>query len=475
MSYARTMIQAFEPRTAENTLLILPQSTMRQQKIPADTITVQFGTHMQRAQVKGRETGRVVQMSPVLARSLLLPAGVPLLMRYDANQRRLVFGPFIGILISIHNVDPRNPFGSFTPFFNELTDVSRQKGGLVCAFTLQDVNWETKTVRGLIRRNGLWQFRTLPLPQCIYNRLASRERERSDSVSAWIKRCRENEIPFFNEQFLNKWHVHTALSSVKEAQSFLPKTVCLSGQDELKQMLAEHRSLYAKPANGSMGKGVYRIRRGPSGYQLANSYSAKVHKDLPSLYRALQKIGKGKPYLLQQGLKLIRNGGRTADFRVLVQKNGQGIWAVTSMVARIGAGSVVSNVARGGTMMPAKQALAICGPWLGGARPTPRSLQLAALQIAEMLETSMGGQYAEFGIDLGVDISGHIWLLEVNSKPSKSISTLNIREGEEELPRRARPSVRRLLDYAHYLGGFPRRVRIRKATRSTKLVKKRKS
>ncbi|RNB89575.1 YheC/YheD family protein [Brevibacillus fluminis] len=476
MSYVRTMIQALEPRTAEQCDVAIPQSFIRQLSIPADSVVIQFGSQTHRAQVKGREAGRVVQMTPTLARSLLLPGGVPLLMRYDANSMRLIFGPYIGVLVSAYGKDPQVPFGSFTPFFNELVDISRQHAGVVSVFTFHDVDWETKTVRGMIRRNGNWQLRTLPLPQSIYNRLASRQRERSESVEMMIKRFREHDIAFFNEHFLNKWHVHKALSSVPEATEFLPKTICLGDLNDMKDMLDQHRFLYAKPANGSMGKGVYRIRRGPSGYQLASSYSAKTHKDLPSLHRALKKIGQGKNYLLQQGLKLIRSGGRTADFRVLVQKNGNGEWAVTSMVARIGAGSVVSNVARGGTMMQVKQALAVCGPWATNMKPSPQTLQRTALSVAEMLETSMGGQYAEFGIDLGVDIHGHIWLLEVNSKPSKATTSLNIPEGQEEVPRRARPSVRRLYDYAKFLGGFPKikpTPKKRRKPLATKSLKKR--
>lgn len=473
MSYVRTMIQALEPRTAENIDLSIPQSIMRQLSMPADTITVQFGSQMHKAQVKGKEAGRVIRMTPALARSLLLPGSMPLLMRYDATFQRIIFGPYIGVLVSAYGKDQRNPFGSFTPFFNELADVSRQHAGLVSVFTLHDVNWEAKTIRGMIRKNGFWQLCTLPLPQCIYNRLATRQGERSESVGTMIRRCSENGIPFFNEQFLNKWHVHKALASMQDANEFLPKTICLGEIEELKEMLDEHRFLYAKPANGSMGRGVYRIRRGPAGYQLASSQSAKIHKDLPSLHRALKKIGKGKSYLLQQGLKLIRIGRSTTDFRVLVQKNRNGQWAVTSMVARIGAGSVVSNVARGGRMIPAQRALASSGSLNHTVRPSPQALQRTALSLAEMLETSMGGHYAEFGIDLGVDIHGHIWLLEVNSKPSKATSTLIKPEGEEELPRRARPSVRRLHEYAQFLGGFPKIIRKKQKPSATKSVKKR--
>lgn len=103
-------------------------------------------------------------------------------------------------------------------------------------------------------------------------------------------------------------------------------------------------------------------------------------------------------------------------------------------------------------MLPAQQALQLCGPWNTAQRPTEAVLKHVALQVARMLENGLEGHYAEFGIDLGVDTNGHIWLLEVNSKPSKSTTASKISPAS---PNRPRPSVIRMLDYAAYLSGYP--------------------
>ena len=89
---------------------------------------------------------------------------------------------------------------------------------------------------------------------------------------------------------------------------------------------------------------------------------------------------------------------------------------------------------------------------------------------------SIQGHYAEFGIDLGVDTRGHIWLLEVNSKPSKSTTAVQ-QPGDEEgehTPSRPRPSVIRMLDYAAFLSGFPLpRDKEKKANAAKKRKRKR--
>ena len=74
-------------------------------------------------------------------------------------------------------------------------------------------------------------------------------------------------------------------------------------------------------------------------------------------------------------------------------------------------------------------------------------LQQAALLIAKGIETHIPAHFGELGIDLAIDASGRVWLLEVNSKPSKNDNTpLN--------DNKIRPSVRMVIQYSRFLSGF---------------------
>ncbi|MNI54828.1 Endospore coat-associated protein YheD [compost metagenome] len=74
-------------------------------------------------------------------------------------------------------------------------------------------------------------------------------------------------------------------------------------------------------------------------------------------------------------------------------------------------------------------------------------LKTAALDIAQGIDKQLPSHFGELGIDLAVDTNGRIWLLEVNSKPSKNDNT-PIGGGK------IRPSVKQVIDYARYLSGF---------------------
>nr|WP_284646838.1 YheC/YheD family protein [Paenibacillus chinjuensis] len=56
------------------------------------------------------------------------------------------------------------------------------------------------------------------------------------------------------------------------------------------------------------------------------------------------------------------------------------------------------------------------------ARQLQKELTRLSELIPDVLE-SCHGRLVELGIDFGVDLDGYIWILEVNSKPGRSIFT----------------------------------------------------
>lgn len=258
---------------------------------------------------------------------------------------------------------------------------------------------------------------------------------------------------FFNEKYLDKTEVFDALQKDPHLQRYLPESHLHRGLPSLKTMFAKYPVVFLKPVKGSLGKGIIRISRMQDGTYVTHAtqkYGTRKasYDNLSKLSTALAGKMKTTRFQIQQGLHLIEIGSRPVDFRALVQKNVQGTWAITSVVARTaGSQHFVSNLARGGTLSTVKEAidrsnLPTAIKQKGGAR-----LQKAALEIAEGLDNHIPAHFGEFGIDLAMDQSGRIWLLEVNSKPSKNDNTPL---GENKI----RPSVKRLIDYASYLSGY---------------------
>lgn len=366
-----------------------------------------------------------------------------------SSRGRLLLGPILGILVSRHYSNtPEQLFGNLTTFCHEVSTAAQARYIETIIFTPEQLLKATDhRMEAFVYRHGIWSMVHCPLPHLVYNRLSSRIYEHSEAYQQLKAVLKRHHIPMFNENFLDKWQIHQTFAQQTELQPHLPTTTMFQNKASLRQMLKKYAILYLKPIHGSMGRGIYRIQRLT---QVKNPYLLQYmtlhglqQRSYPTFQRLIDslRVRMKQPYLIQQGLLLIKQHGSTVDFRALVQKNGNESWSITSLVARFGSSnSIVSNVARGGHALNAQQALQTLHGWKGRA-PTIQQLRQMALRVAEIFDQSIDGDFAELGIDLGVDIYGKIWILEVNSKPSKTDDTL--------LQERTitRPSVRKMLQY----------------------------
>lgn len=95
-------------------------------------------------------------------------------------------------------------------------------------------------------------------------------------------------------------------------------------------------------------------------------------------------------------------------------------------------------------MIPAKSVLqTLFGEHLG--KSVEVQFKDISLQTAAALTSQIDGDIGELGIDMGIDVHGDLWIIEVNSKPSKNLdSAIN----------KVRPSTKALLEYCLSLS-FP--------------------
>ncbi|HJV44946.1 MAG TPA: YheC/YheD family protein [Bacillota bacterium] len=431
--------------------LLISQRIQQQLDLPIDSlVTLQLGQKMIPCKIHlFTSKTSIVRIRKDIGKHLVIPNGVQLNMKYEPASRVLILGPVFGVLISKLIKTSDGIFGPASSFCKEIVQGAKGKGIISYIFTLNDLDQENQTIRGWIIQDDKWVQKTLPYPDSVYNRLASRKQENAPDIQEFFTFLKENNIPMFNEHFLNKWQVHKALITIPQAQPYLPTTQLYKGFPTIKEALDRYQSIYLKPTNGSLGKGIYRISKLGSHYMCQYSTMSgsvqKTYSKLSDLYQSIVPHISKIPYLVQQGLNLIKINGNPLDFRSLVQKDTTGKWSVTSIVGRSGQNqSIVSNLARGGTILGVGPALLMASPWNTTTRPTTAYLRKISLSLAQYLEQSMPGHFAELGIDLAVDTSGKVWLLEMNAKPSKN-------DDQVLSHHKTRPSVKRLLDYALYL------------------------
>ena len=300
--------------------------------------------------------------------------------------------------------------------------------------------------------NENWIKETLDLPDLIYDRCLTpvpgifRRKLRQASKSSSRK------IRFLSRALPGKWHVYQSLKSYEVLHKHLPETELYTSKDQLKAWLKKHpEGVFLKPQAGSHGKSTVRAQWISSDQILyvqgRNRYNRCLDKRFSHLSSGLTQLHRiliAKPYIIQPFLPLMNQDVKPFDLRALVQKNGFGQWGLSGLIIREGtAGSLTSNLHGGGK---AKDARAFLEQEYGKETTSLLFAQAAKLSalIPEILE-SRYGRLSELGIDYGIDRNGHLWILEVNSKPGRAAFLLS---GDSDSINKA---CNRPLEYARYL------------------------
>ncbi|WP_380702042.1 YheC/YheD family endospore coat-associated protein [Salinithrix halophila] len=465
MGYARIVIQIVSERYfPHQTNMIMSQSLASRLNLPRRPVWVTFGSASDPALITLIQNHTpLVRVSSRLAERLKITGQKTLNARYDPSARCLMLGPFLGILMN-RDVEGRDTqlFGVMTRFMEECAQAAASRGVYLTVFPPEGIDLSSKTIRGWTWGANRWQSSQSPLPDVVYNRLTSRRLERGTVLQQKLNELKTtHHVDLFNETFLDKQQMYDTLSKNEQIAKMLPDTQPWH-ISRLKPMVEQYRTVFLKPTNGSLGQGIIRVTLQDGKWICQYSEATgTVTRIFPQYREALRRISRktaGSRYIIQRGLNLVTLDDRSVDFRVLVQKNATGVWSVTSTVARVANDShIVSNLARGGTLRKAGEVLASIHTV--GIKPDLRTMQNTALTIARTFEELAQGHFAELGIDLVVDKRGHLWLIELNSKPSKTDDTVT-------RPTLAlRPSVVRLIDYVIFCTDWAPYIHIRQPRR----------
>lgn len=454
MQSSKINVQIVSSGILSDDTLMLSESLLKKWKIPqGQPVQLKFGAFRGHVKVIPVQRYDGLRIGQYLGRRLGLYGSACLRMRYRASSGLLMLGPVIGVLVTRdYPALSSRPFGAITSFCRELVDAAKLQGGSVYFITPAQLGGSISPLEAWVYADG-WRRVKVPAPDVVNNRLTTRKLENKTSVQHFFREVKSRfGTHVFNEKFLDKAEVFDALRKQPALGRYLPESRLMRGFPTLKAMCARYPTVFLKPVRGSLGKGIIKIVRMPGGGYAAHHATSfgtrrQPYSSLLKLYAGISGKLRSARFQIQQGLQLIETGGRPIDFRALVQKNGSGNWIVTSIVARIAGGQhFVSNIARGGTLSTVKDAIAKSNLAAGRQQASAR-LKQAALQIASGVEAQIPAHFGELGIDLAIDTSGRVWLLEVNSKPSKNDNTPLSGQG-------IRPSVRIMLHYARHLAGF---------------------
>lgn len=328
----------------------------------------------------------------------------------------------------------------------------------VFVFFPEGVDWGSFRVMGYTYSftEKAWVKKPFPLPHFLYDRFFSQKRASYERYRSLLQKLSQyGKTVLLNQGISGKLQVAQLLEADPELIAYIPKTEVLTAKNLL-TWLEQSTSVFLKPQAGSQGKGALHIKKQGSGAVIRGRslQNEPIQLHIPNTFELLQWIRSfigRKTYLIQPFLELTTSEGNAYDLRTLMQKNGKGNWQLTGMGIRRGQqGSITSNLHGGGEPEEVE-------PFLTkqfGKVPCAdimRIVEQLSLRIPPLLESSYG-RLLELGIDFGIDREGKVWILEVNSKPGRTLFT------ELDAGERSENATVNPLRYAKYLADSPLRI-----------------
>ncbi|MCE5171278.1 YheC/YheD family protein [Paenibacillus profundus] len=352
-------------------------------------------------------------------------------------------------------------------YCRKLCKIGHKYGVQVVVFSPRWVHWHDLTVSGYVYGTHGWVQRIVPLPSLLYDRCAySNSNQYRRTRTAIARLIRDANVTLLGIGLRGKWDVYQSLSKEPFLLDILPRTRLFAGAGSLADQLNEcGGELFLKPHGGTHGKSTLHVRRlFGSDASAGNERDASVlgaylqlrgrdERNRP-IHRTFAHPGEGlkwiarfigkRKFIVQPYLTLVTQTGEPFDIRILMQKNEKGRWSFTGMAARVGRQhSITSNLHGGG------HAVSVV-PFLE-SQFEPEHVQRLVQQLRSYSEIippileARHGRLTEVGLDFGIDREARLWLLEVNSKPGRSVFR---QTGEQEA---AIKSVENPILYARYV------------------------
>ncbi len=362
------------------------------------------------------------------------------------NQKKNYSNTVMAVLVSSESISGlQNQFANTR--IKLLVKANKEVNNILYFFSLRGVNLKERKITGYYWHKTKWLKRDFTLPDILYIKCKIEGRY-TKTFSALCNIVTRNNGELITHYRFNKWRLYQIMSKDPVMKSYLPVTRTVRQPDDIKKMLQRYKVVYLKSHIGRKGENVLRVGVLPNGgyqysYYRNEQLTYKSVSSFQALLNVINKFFRGKNFLIQQGIELLKFKNKLMDMRAELQRSGDGSLDIVGISVRYGKpGSPITS--HGDAFRFDDFFVKNMGYSKRQLETFRSTVQEFLFSVYEYIDKNYG-EYAEMGIDFAIDSNKKIWFIEANSQSTKV--SLNKAYGKEVLYR----YYKNILEYAKYL------------------------
>jgi hypothetical protein len=335
------------------------------------------------------------------------------------------------------------------PRIRSLAEANKEVNNILYFFSPRQVKLKERKISGYYwhKKKNRWLRRDFSFPDVFYIRCPVGKRY-TQTIKDLSNMITKNNGKIISHDRFNKWLLYKIMSKDPVIKKYLPMTRTVRKPNVIRKMLQRYKVVYLKSHIGRMGKNVLRVEAHYGGgyqysYYRSEQLTAGTVADFPALMNIVNKFFRGRKFLIQQGIELLKINNRFIDMRAELQHNGDGGVEIVGISVRLG--QPRSPITTHG------DAIAFNDFYIKKMGYSKEQLEAFRSVVQKFLTgvyefiNNNYSKYAEMGIDFAIDKNKKIWFIEANAK-STHVS-LNKAYGKKVLFR----YNKNILEYARYL------------------------
>jgi hypothetical protein len=305
--------------------------------------------------------------------------------------------------------DPRTVYKSYA-----YAAAAKMEGVNFFYFTPGKVDLVSRKIKGYFYEDGLWMERETEYPDVVYNAGGTLTAKQDLIVEAL-----EKELPFTSHPIGDKMNVFYRIKKGGLFSGNLIPSEHFERVPTAFSYLLKYHSIIIKPVSGAKGESIYFIKKRQDDFSLILAGTEHILSEEQLIDWLVEILLEDEPYLIQPFIQSKTKQGLSYDFRLHVQKDGEGKWVFTTMFPRIAQKGIVANVSTGGYTSYAPSFLQ--EEFGDDYFNVKRYLETFAVQFSTHFDQLYDGLLDELGIDVGIDQNQKLWIYEVNWRPGSPV------------------------------------------------------